>query len=399
MLIKTRRSRPGGSAPVARRDFLKFIAALGPAMLSGCSSCVDAKTRSFGGKVIVIGAGAAGLSAAYFLAKAGVEVEVLEAASTHGGRIKTVRDFVDFPIPLGGEWLHTDADELIDVTGREEPNIETVGYGETERYGYWEEGEYAETEIDGSEDLKFVGRTWLDVFDEFLLPTVAGNIQFNQVVKHIDYSGAEVTVTTVKGKVFRADKVIVTAPLTQLRDVLTFAPSLPDNLQSALSDAYIWGGLKAFIQFSERFYPSLIEFDGRSGERGEQLYYDAAYGQDTSAHVLGLFSVGTSAEPYQAAHRDKQLIEFVLAELDPIFDGRPSKSYQQHIVQDWSAEPHIGMAYLASSADWRVPRQFAKPIDDRVYFAGDAYIDDWEGWSMVHLAARSARIAVDRILV
>ena len=33
---------------------------------------------------------------------------MLEAASTHGGRIKRTNNFVDFPIPLGGEWLHVE---------------------------------------------------------------------------------------------------------------------------------------------------------------------------------------------------------------------------------------------------------------------------------------------------
>lgn len=61
----------------------------------------------FKGKVIIIGAGAGGLSAAYFLNQQGTDFEIFEASSTFGGRMKINIDFADFPIPLGAEWLET----------------------------------------------------------------------------------------------------------------------------------------------------------------------------------------------------------------------------------------------------------------------------------------------------
>ena len=56
--------------------------------------------------VIVIGAGAAGLSAAHDLINDGWNVEVLEASSKIGGRLKKDNNLADFPIDLGGEWIH-----------------------------------------------------------------------------------------------------------------------------------------------------------------------------------------------------------------------------------------------------------------------------------------------------
>ena len=58
-------------------------------------------------KVIVVGAGAAGLTAAYLLTQKGIDVEILEASSIYGGRMKRTKSFADFPIPTGAEWLHT----------------------------------------------------------------------------------------------------------------------------------------------------------------------------------------------------------------------------------------------------------------------------------------------------
>lgn len=59
-------------------------------------------------KVIVIGAGVAGLAAAQELKKHGFDVTVLEARSRIGGRIWTDRDFANFPLELGAEFVHGD---------------------------------------------------------------------------------------------------------------------------------------------------------------------------------------------------------------------------------------------------------------------------------------------------
>lgn len=63
--------------------------------------------------VVVIGAGAAGLTAARALHEAGVDVVVLEARERPGGRIYTVRDpATPFPIELGAEFIHGRAPAL-----------------------------------------------------------------------------------------------------------------------------------------------------------------------------------------------------------------------------------------------------------------------------------------------
>jgi monoamine oxidase len=58
------------------------------------------------GRVLVIGAGMAGLGAASALRNAGVEVVVLEARSRLGGRTWTA-DLDGAPVDLGASWIHT----------------------------------------------------------------------------------------------------------------------------------------------------------------------------------------------------------------------------------------------------------------------------------------------------
>ena len=61
---------------------------------------------------LVIGAGIAGLSAAWHLGQAGLEAIVLEARDRIGGRVWTNRDFADIPIEFGAELIHGCSDEV-----------------------------------------------------------------------------------------------------------------------------------------------------------------------------------------------------------------------------------------------------------------------------------------------
>ncbi len=389
---------PLSSHSISRRDFIKLCAALLVTVpLTRCRGG-NPLDGEFEGRVLIIGAGAAGLTAGHLLGQRNVEFQIMEAAATYGGRIKRASGFVDFPIPLGGEWLHVAADELDTIVNDRDVEVTTQlkAYRSEDSAGFFD-GELSIGPLGEYSDLKFVGATWLDFFDEYIVPTSASRIRFNTEIVSVDYSGDTIVLTDSSGSVHEADRVIVTAPLRVLQEeAIRFSPPLPADKRSALAEAYAWGGMKVFIEFSEQFYPTFLMFPDSETERGQRLYYDAAYGQNSSTNVLGLFSVGTAAEPYQA-HTGDQLRDYIVAELDEVFDGAASRSYVRHIAQDWSKEPFIGQAYLFDNSDSRIPRELWEPIDNRVFFAGEAYTrhDDWGG---VHDAARAARDAVARIL-
>ena len=94
---------------------------------------------------------------------------------------------------------------------------------------------------------------------------------------------------------------------------------------------------------------------------------------------------------------DDELKEYILKELDELYEGQASKYYVKHLAQNWNKEPYIRQAYLADYARARTSRILAKPIGNKVFFAGDAYTS-FADWSSVHIAARSAREAVLSIL-
>lgn len=85
-----------------RRTSLKLLGLLVAARSLSPRPLLAARPR----RILVIGAGLAGLAAAQALARAGHAVDVLEARERIGGRIHTSRQWQDAPMDLGASWIH-----------------------------------------------------------------------------------------------------------------------------------------------------------------------------------------------------------------------------------------------------------------------------------------------------
>ncbi len=363
------------------------------------AACGEAETQtSDAGNIIIIGAGAAGLSAGYLLQQQGIEFQILEASSTYGGRMKRTTEFANFPIPLGAEWIHVPPDILEEIVNDDsvDVDIETTLYDPDVDYGLYEGERITLSDADFTEDSKFINATWFDFFEQYIVPSVEARITYNAVVEAIDYS-AEMSQVRTQDQTYSANQVIVTVPVKMLQNgAITFTPELPDDKQNAINSATVWDGCKAFIEFSEKFYPALVGFEITPTTAGQKLYYDASYGQATTQHILGLFAVGIGTRPYIELS-DDELIEYILNELDELFDGQASSNYVKHIFQNWNAEPYANGAYIVDHENWRTVRTLGESVNDRLFFAGTAYTEG-NDWGSVHTAARAARRVVDEIL-
>lgn len=385
---------------MTRNEFIKITSILGIGIpfQGALNACKEQTITQVPEKVIIIGAGAAGLTTAYLLNQRGIEVQLLEASDTYGGRMKRITDFANFPIPLGAEWLHVDRgifDEIIsDPTVAVE--IETTPYNHEVDYGLFEGQRVSVSDIGFTIDQKFIDATWFDFFDRYIVPSISDKLTFNTVVEAIDYSGDKVVVST-SAEEFNADQVVVTVPVKMLQNQsIQFIPELPTSRQDAIGQVTVWDGCKAFIEFSTKFYPAFIGFDIVPETAGQKLYYDAAYGQNSAQNILGLFAVGTGTLPYVEL-TDAELIDYMLSELDEIFDGQASANYLKHTFQNWNADTYSNGAYVYDYENWRTIRTLGESVGNKLHFAGDAYTTG-DDWGSVHAAAQSAIKTVTEIL-
>lgn len=384
-----------------RKEFIKMCGLLGiglplQATLSSCND--DEMETNVMEKIIIIGAGAAGLSAAYLLHQQGIDFQILEASSSYGGRMKKIDGFADFPISLGAEWMHSEKSILEEIVNDSSVNVDvaTTPYDPSVDYALFDGERVSLEEVDITIDQKFIGSSWFDFYEQFVVPSVRSNISFNKLINAIDYSGDQVRIKTADEE-FLAAKVIVTVPVKMLQnDAIAFTPALPNDKLDALNEVTVWDGCKAFIEFTEKFYPAFVEYKIEPESVGQKVYYDAAYGQNTNQHILGFFAVGSGAQPYlQLSQED--LIDYILNELDVLFNGQASEKYVKHIFQNWNAEPHIQGAYINDNEDWRKVRSLGKSVDSKLFFAGTSYTTG-DDWGSVHTAARSARRAVEELV-
>ncbi|MFT6399732.1 MAG: monoamine oxidase [Bradymonadia bacterium] len=394
-----------------RREFLRSCAVLGAGgpffgFLAACADDVLGKYSNFEvnftGRVTVVGAGAAGLAAAYILDRYGIDFEVLEANDRIGGRVKRTSDFADFPIDLGAEWIHTNPNILAQLI--DDPtvsaSIEVVPYS-VQRLSNYNNGRLRQQNWGGNfySEYKFKHTTWFGFLEEYIAAPIIDRVQLNSPVTRVDYSGDRIRLTTDSGAEFESDRVVLTVPVAVYRDgLIEFSPALPNAKTEAFEDVTIPDGMKAFFEFSERFYPDLVLNGGLLGATSaDHLYYDAAFRKESSRNVLGIFSVGERTSRY-ATLTDEELGELLLSELDEVFDGKASRYYLNHIVQNWTAEPYIRGAYTADHRgdETAVINALKEPVDGRLYFAGEAM--SLESWATVHGAMESAYAVVESLL-
>lgn len=276
--------------------------------------------------VIIIGAGAAGLMAAYQLAKSGKQVIVLEARDRVGGRIHTISSG-NLSVELGAEFVHGDLPvtlELLKEAGilYEEADGEMWRFQnggivkDTEQTEGWDElmdrlEELQEdTSIQQFLDKYFAGEKYASLrksvlrfvagYDsadpdrasafalreewqsedddaqhritggygqmaEYLAKCIrqnGGRIILNSIVEKVEYR-KPVRVTTRSGEVFAAQKTIIALPLGVLQsDQISFLPANPE-LNHAFGQLGFGSIIKVLFVFKEPFWETAYDTDAK----------------------------------------------------------------------------------------------------------------------------------------
>lgn len=379
---------------------------------------------NYDGKVIIIGAGAAGLYAAYILKSKGINFQILEASSKYGGRLGKLTGFANFPIDTGAQWLHGKNSILGDLITKsnttitlddsetkywfnnqlvnslpqntdifEGDNLPDISYkdyalqkGLGNEYKYiveniaGDQGAAAsrlsvfgnnqdeENWISGDDDFKFQ-ETFFDLFDKQIASEVKDKILLNTIVSKIDYSQTEIIITASNNRLFNADKVIITVPIPILKSGdIQFIPSLQNEKINAFSKIGMDAGMKVFLKFSTKFFDQNI-----IGGSICAAYADDSIGKAQSDNILLAFIMGDQAAYLTALANDTAITNALLQELDLMYNGQATTSFIASHVENWTTNPFVKGAYSYSTVGMGDARKIAtQSISKKLYFAGEA---------------------------
>jgi monoamine oxidase len=440
-----------------RRHFIQntLLLSVIPSILASCTKD-DAKPKK---RILIIGAGLAGLSTAMTLMESGHEVEILEAASVWGGRIKSLTNFADFPVELGAEELHGEKSAWAKLV-KKQSGVQLVNDDEIDFYEINEQLQSEDFLTDNStyqpsvnfiENATTLGgnRTaeeaaitsnvaqfdWVEAQigneygtsnDRLNLAGIAsedaawsaGNqnnalanqsyyqtmesifsaqiplVRLNTIVKTIDYSGIEPSLTDSTGKTWTADHIVVTVSLKILqRGDIQFTPDLPASKKNALQNIGMdSAGIKIIVAFTERFWPeNLGSIYLKSAIK--EIWYTSR-GRGTKPVLTGFIN-GKNAEYLQTLGNDAAILDYFKQELDVVFDGKATQFFEKGQVQDWSKEAFVGGAYsYPKTADVLTQRKnLAASLDKKVYFAGEATHFEGHSGSMHGAFESGVRVA------
>jgi monoamine oxidase len=416
-----------------RRHFLKqsTLISLGGiflpnAMLSACRKKTLFEDVKYDGKVLIIGAGAAGLYAGYLLKSKGINFEILEAFTMHGGRLGKLTGFANFPLDIGAQWLHGKNNILGDLITKSNtkiriddvdkkywfnnaikdslpkdieaiflrednlPDISFKDFAVQEGFGneyndivesiagdsgasaskistLWKVKE-EENWSSGDDDYKFEA-TYFDLIDKEIAQEVKDKIRLNTVVSKVDYSQSLIIVTDTNNNVYKGDKLIITVPISILKTGdIQFMPELSNAKTNAFSKIGMEAGMKVFLKFSEKFFDKNIV-----GGSICAFYADESIGKTQNDNVLLAFVMGQQAEYLTTLGSNAAITQALLKELDKMYNMQASKFYVSSHVQNYTTNPFIKGAYSYSTIGMGDARKTAsETINKKLYFAGEA---------------------------
>jgi len=315
-----------------------FPATVHGALLSGeeaAREIINEDTRS----VIIVGAGASGLSAAHSLAKAGLEVTVVEARNRIGGRVWTDTS-LGIPLDLGASWIHgiegNPVSQLADninapraVTDYENHYVRHVsGVIVKPRNFPREFVEVSAIEHEFAADVNDLSRRALNegeayggpdaIFPDGYIDVLEAlvedyDIKFETIVKQIDVTDTGVAVSA-DGALFSADAVLVTVPLGVLKsESITFNPPLSEKRKSAIEKLGMGLLNKVYLKFDEVFWDKEADIIGYVGPKRGYFVEWLNIAKYTGEPILVGFNAATAADELELLSDEEVVAEAMIA--------------------------------------------------------------------------------------
>ena len=341
-------------------------------------------------KVLVLGAGMAGLVAAYELTQLGHDVTVLEARTRPGGRVHTLREpFSDglyaeegaaripenhdltlryvkqFELPLEPFYPSRLNAVRFDRGSREEVSIEGFTDAMTRNYG---------GELGGGPERWQKIKGGSDLLPKAFAARLAKKIIYGAPAVRIEQDANAARVVFLKGgtrQTLTADAVLVTIPFSVLRKLEL--PALSDRKRDVIGRVHYDAVARVYLQTKNRFWEAR-GLNGFAFTSGAIEIWQPTWSQPGPRGILMTYARTGEAERITSL-KEKDRIETTLTQLDGIFSGLRTNfelgATKCWLDDEWSrgAWAFVGFTDFVTAIS----------AEGRIHFAGE-HLSPWSSW-------------------
>ena len=380
--------------------------------------------------IVVVGAGAAGLSATRTLQKQGITVTLVEASNRIGGRAWTDTATFGVPYDVGAHWLHNNLlnpyneygkrngfevyrdpnnihfsggnaiitdeispllssiDQLYEAieAAATRPSDKSVEEATRHILGHW------------APTAKFVVGTWsmgkelneisssdmweleddhIDWFCKEGFGSLVAHygsgipVSLNTAVQKIDWSGNKVTVETTKGTL-RCRAVILTVSTGVLSSGnIAFSPALPVSKQESFNAISMGNYEHICLQFSgDVFQLGADAYILRLIEHGEHGFGGLL---NSSGSGLAYCDFGGDHAKEISQESEQAQVDYTLGELREIFGSHIDRAFVKGAATSWGSNQFTCGSYASAvPGAYKLRKILRKPVAKRIFFAGEA---------------------------
>ena len=379
---------------INRRQFIKTGAlAITAASLLSSRKVADAAVlvSAPAKKVVILGAGLAGLVAAYELSQLGHDVTILEARMHPGGRAHTLREpFSDGLYAEEGAARIPDDHDLtlkylrllnVPLEPMYPSKLSALRFDNGERRevgsdGFTEAlGQNFGSDLGGSPSRwqKIKGGT--DVFPRAFAQRLADKIVYGAPVVRIESSDKGPSVTFLRAgspQTISADRILCTIPFSVLRNI-QLPTIFSDAKRQIIERARYAAVSRVFLQTHSRFF----EAKGLSGfafTNNAVEIWQPTWSQPGPRGILMTYARPGEAEKI-AGMSATDRISSTLTQLDSMFPGL-RENFEGGASKCWTEDEYSRGAWSFTG-----PRDFAAAtlVEGQIHFAGE-HLSNWSSW-------------------
>ena len=372
---------------ITRRQFLRRSAlAVAGAGLAPRRLVVIAPRK----KVLILGAGMAGLVAGYELSKLGHDITILEARPRPGGRVHTLREpFSDglyaeagaarirdnhhltlkyvktFDLPLEPFYPSNLKAVRFDLGSRKEVPIDGYTDAMTQNYG---------GELGGDPKMWHKIKGGMDLLPKAFAAQLGDKIQYGAAAVRIEQDAKQATVKFVKGQTTQslsADVVLSTIPFSVLRRLEL--PGLSSRKKDLIKRTHYDAVSRVYLQTKNRFW----ETNGLNGfafTEGAIEIWQPTWNQPGPRGILMTYARPGEAERITSLKEPERIAQ-TLNQLDGMFTGVRA-NFERGTTKCWTEDEWSRGAWAFVGI---VEMLTASAPDGRIYFAGE-HLSPWFSW-------------------